>query len=75
MHAGNTGLICLQELVARGWLLVVPRSVEFWTSGDVNVSMNAMSFAGSLFVRQPEQIELIRRAGPMALLKAVTYPD
>lgn len=61
-------------LVARGWLLLVPRSVEHWIGGDGEVSMNAMSFAGSLFVRRPEQIEAVRRAGPMALLKAVTYP-
>lgn len=62
-------------LVARGWLLLVPRSVEHWVGGDGKVPMNAMSFAGSLFVRQPEQIETVRRAGPMALLKAVTFVD
>ena len=38
------------------------------------VSMNAMSFAGSIFVRRSEHMELVREAGPMALLDAVTYP-
>ena len=62
-------------LVARRWLLLVPRSLEHWGDGDGKVSMNAMSFAGSLFVRRPEQIEAVRQAGPMALLRAVTYAD
>ena len=35
--------------------------------------MNAMSFAGSIFVRRSEHMELVREAGPMALLNAVTY--
>ena len=61
-------------LAGRRWMLVVPRRRESWEEGGERVSMNAMSFAGSLFVRRTEQIELLRRAGPLALLKAVTYP-
>lgn len=61
-------------LAGRRWLLLVPRSVEHWECGTEKVSMNAMSFAGSIFVRRPEQMELAREAGPMALLDAVTYP-
>lgn len=61
-------------LVARSWLLLVPRSQEHWGDDDDKVSMNAMSFAGSLFVRRQEQIEAVKQAGPMALLKAVTFP-
>lgn len=61
-------------LAGRRWMLVVPRRREYWEDGGERVSMNAMSFAGSLFVRRPEQIELVRKAGPLALLRAVTYP-
>lgn len=61
-------------LAERRWLLLVPRRLEYWENGADKVSMNAMSFAGSLFVRRPELIDAVRKAGPMALLKAVTYP-
>jgi sulfate adenylyltransferase (ADP) / ATP adenylyltransferase len=61
-------------LAGRRWLLLVPRSVEHWECGTEKVSMNAMSFAGSIFVRRSEHMELVRKAGPMALLNAVTYP-
>jgi ATP adenylyltransferase len=61
-------------LVGRHWLLLVPRSLEHWDGGTDKISMNAMSFAGSLFVRRQEQIEAVKQAGPMALLNAVTYP-
>ncbi len=61
-------------LAGRRWLLLVPRSVEHWECGPEKVSMNAMSFAGSIFVRRSEHMELMREAGPMALLDAVTYP-
>lgn len=36
--------------------------------------MNAMSFSRSIFVWRSEHMELVREAGPMALLKAMTYP-
>lgn len=61
-------------LAGRRWMLVVPRSREHWEDGAEKISMNAMSFAGSIFVRRTEQIELVRKVGPMALLKSVTYP-
>ncbi|WP_246262076.1 ATP adenylyltransferase family protein [Azoarcus taiwanensis] len=49
------------------WLLVVPRSRE----QHEGISVNALGYAGSLFVRRPEQIDLVRRIGPLDLLTAV----
>jgi ATP adenylyltransferase len=54
-------------LVARDWMLAVPRIQECYGT----VSVNALGFAGSLFVKDPEQLETIRSAGPMRVLKAV----
>jgi ATP adenylyltransferase len=54
-------------LLTRDWLLVVPRSQEKID----DVSVNALGFAGSLFVRRKEQIEQLRAYGPLALLAAV----
>jgi ATP adenylyltransferase len=54
-------------LLTRGWMLVVPRSRERFES----ISVNALGFAGSLFVREPRELELVRRRGPMNVLRAV----
>lgn len=55
-------------LATRRWMLVVPRRRE----RAEGISINALGFAGSLFVRNDEELERVRRAGPMNLLRAVT---
>ena len=55
-------------LLTRRWLMLVPRTSEFF--GEI--SINAMGFAGSLFVMDEEGMEAIRRVGPVAILQAVT---
>lgn len=55
-------------LVTRRWMLLVPRTRECWEG----ISINALGFAGSLFVRDEAEWERVRRAGPMAVLQAVT---
>jgi sulfate adenylyltransferase (ADP) / ATP adenylyltransferase len=57
-------------LVRRGWMVVVPRSRERFES----ISVNALGFAGSLFVRTREELERVRRLGPMQVLRAVALP-
>jgi len=56
-------------LVTREWMLLVPRSRECFDS----ISINALGFAGSLFVRDAEQMAKIKQYGPMAVLRAVGY--
>jgi ATP adenylyltransferase len=57
-------------LLDRDWLLVVPRRCEHWE----DISVNALGFGGSLFVRRPAQIDAIRSAGPLTVLAAVSEP-
>jgi sulfate adenylyltransferase (ADP) / ATP adenylyltransferase len=65
LHAGRqSGPYNL--LVTRRWMLLVPRSQEC----VAGVSVNALGFAGSLFVRNAEQMETVKRRGPMAVLTA-----
>ena len=52
-------------LATRRWMLLVPRSREF--AGPV--SINALGFAGALLARNEAELELIRRRGPMTLLR------
>jgi ATP adenylyltransferase len=55
-------------LITRKWMLAAPRVRE-----DFNgVAINALGFAGSLYVRDDAQLATIKRAGPMAALQAVT---
>lgn len=57
-------------LVSREWMTVIPRSCE----RHENISVNALGFAGSLFVRRPDQIATVRAIGPLRLLAAVACP-
>jgi len=57
-------------LVTRSWMLLVPRSQE----RVEGISINALGFAGSLFVRDAAQMQVIERLGPMAALQRVTLP-
>jgi sulfate adenylyltransferase (ADP) / ATP adenylyltransferase len=52
------------------WMLVVPRRQERCEG----ISVNALGFAGSMFVRTREDIEKVREIGPLALLAAVATP-
>lgn len=55
-------------LATRDWMLVVPRTQECFET----TSLNALAFAGSLLVKNREQLERVRAVGPMAMLRAVT---
>jgi ATP adenylyltransferase len=55
-------------LVTRDWMLVVPRRQERYET----ISVNALGFAGSLYVRNKAELEVVRRVGPMNVLRAVT---
>ncbi len=52
-------------LLTREWMLLVPRSKEFFGS----ISINAVGFAGALLVKNEEQMQLIKEHGCMAALK------
>ncbi len=54
-------------LVTREWMLLVPRSREFFGT----ISVNALGFAGGLLVRNGEEMKRVRDAGPMEVLRSV----
>lgn len=57
-------------LVTRRWMLLVPRYSECVEG----ISVNALGFAGSLFVRDAAQMDVIKRLGPMSVLQRVAVP-
>ncbi len=59
------------NLVAtREWMLLVPRSEEFFDG----TSVNSLGFAGALLVRSREEMERLKARGPMRLLRSVAVP-
>jgi len=57
-------------LLTRQWMLLVPRSREFYDS----ISINSLGFAGALLVRDSEQMDLLKKSGPISVLKSVALP-
>jgi ATP adenylyltransferase len=58
-------------LVARDWMLLVPRSKEHFE----DISFNSLAFAGSLFVQDKKQLARLKTFGPMNALRSVTIPN
>lgn len=54
-------------LATREWMLLVPRSQECFES----ISVNSLGFAGSLFVKNEQQMQVLLDCGPMTLLNSV----
>jgi ATP adenylyltransferase len=57
-------------LATREWMLVVPRTREH--AGPISV--NALGFAGSFYVRDRAELALLRERGPLEVLRAVARP-
>jgi sulfate adenylyltransferase (ADP) / ATP adenylyltransferase len=57
-------------LVTREWLLLIPRSQEFFEG----ISINALGFAGALLVKDSTQLAMLRKQGPMNALQRVALP-
>jgi ATP adenylyltransferase len=55
-------------IVTRDWMLLIPRSAEC----SNQISINALGYLGSLFIPQPDLLDIIRTAGPIALLAEVS---
>ena len=58
-------------LVTRDWMLLVPRSMEFFE----DISLNSLAFAGSFFVRNEQQLDRLKSFGPMNALRRVALPE
>jgi ATP adenylyltransferase len=50
-------------------MLLVPRQKEHFG----RLSINALAFAGSLLVRNADELAMVRASGPMEALRAITF--
>jgi len=58
-------------LATKQWMLIVPRVRECFES----ISLNALAFAGSFFVRNQQQREVLKTRGPFAALRHVSFEN
>lgn len=58
-------------LATREWMLIVPRSQHSFAS----IPINSLGFAGSLFVRDRNSLELLKKITPLKLLEKVTFSN
>ncbi|MDJ0694296.1 DUF4922 domain-containing protein [Mastigocoleus sp. MO_188.B34] len=56
-------------LATREWMLIIPRQKEEFAS----ISINSLGFAGSLFVRDEKQMQILKDSGPMNMLQNVAF--
>ena len=57
-------------LATTEWMLLVPRSEEFFEG----VSVNSLGFAGALLVRNERELGRLKNVGPMTVLRSVALP-
>lgn len=77
-----SGLQCTEErkapqfalpynlLITQQWMLLIPRSTECVEG----ISVNALGFAGALFVHDATQTQIAKKLGPMSILEQVALP-
>ena len=58
-------------LITGQWMFLVPRSKECFDS----ISINALGFAGALLVRNTQQMEIVKKAGPLSILQQVALAE
>ena len=58
-------------LLTRDWMLLVPRSRERYEE----IGINSLAFAGSLFLRRTEHLEIVRRVGLQRMLGSVAKQE
>ncbi|MBS1269532.1 MAG: hypothetical protein MAG794_00483 [Gammaproteobacteria bacterium] len=55
-------------LLTKRWLFIAPRRTEHY----LDISVNGLGYAGSLFVSSPDKLEQVKSAGPMTILETVS---
>ena len=58
-------------LATRDWMIAVARQQDHYQS----IPVNSLGFAGSLLVKNLEQLDLLKTIGPMTILKNVACPE
>lgn len=57
-------------LLTRSWMMIVPRSAAEYQG----IGANAISYAGTIFIKRPELQHILRNEGPLQVLAKMAYP-
>lgn len=57
-------------LMTRSWMMIVPRSRAEYQG----IGANAISYAGTVFIKRPELQHILRNEGPLQVLAKMGYP-
>eukprot|EP00906_Rhabdomonas_costata_P014118 RCo020285 len=68
--ADAEGRLSYNVLLAKAWMMVVRRSAEAARGGAL--ALNAVAFAGSVLVKNPQQLAMVEESGVLRLLHEVT---
>ncbi len=68
--SGHATSVPYNLLATRRWLLLVPRSQEYFEG----IAINALGFAGTLLVKNEAQLAILRKHDPMTALQRVALP-
>jgi ATP adenylyltransferase len=71
LRAVNITADAYNLLATREWMLIIPRLHEEFAG----ISINSLGFAGTLLVRNEEQMQLVKDIGPMNILKNVAVTN
>jgi ATP adenylyltransferase len=67
LEAAGTKAGAYNLLATREWMIIVPRSQESFQS----ISVNSLGFAGALFVKTQQQMQILKDCTPMRVLENV----
>jgi ATP adenylyltransferase len=68
---GTTQSAPYNLLLTKDWILLVPRAQECYQG----ISVNSLGYVGSLFVKDQQDLNKLKRMGPMHLLSSVSISD
>ncbi len=66
-QSGSQQTSAYNLIATRQWMMLVPRSLEFFSS----IPVNSLGFAGTLLVRNEQQMQMLKELGPLMVLKSV----
>jgi ATP adenylyltransferase len=57
-------------LLTEKWLMIVPRRADAFG----NIGINSVGFTGNILVKSEDDLQILKRVRPLAVLKHVTFP-
>ena len=70
----NNGNLSYNLLVGENFMLIAARQFEEYVLKDIQISVNALGFAGSFFCKTETNLKHLKHVGPTNVLSKVSFP-